>query len=117
MDWRRVEHLIRVNEGRGVLRVARMLRLALPTVKPSEQNSEWLTGVADTIGHHLLFAARRSEKLAQSILAKVFRGALVPTEAELARREGREYEPASELLERIKAGMLTQTTAPAPKRN
>jgi len=27
----------------------------------------------------------------------------VPTEAELARREGRDYEPASVLLERIKA--------------
>jgi len=27
----------------------------------------------------------------------------VPTEADLARREGREYEPASVLLERIKA--------------
>ncbi|MEN6517568.1 MAG: hypothetical protein ABFC38_05175 [Methanospirillum sp.] len=27
----------------------------------------------------------------------------MPTEAELARREGREYEPASELLERVRA--------------
>jgi type I restriction enzyme S subunit len=27
----------------------------------------------------------------------------VPTEAELARREGRDYEPASVLLERIRA--------------
>jgi type I restriction enzyme S subunit len=39
----------------------------------------------------------------QSILAKAFRGELVPTEAELARREGRDYEPASALLERIRA--------------
>jgi hypothetical protein len=30
-----------------------------------------------------------------------FRGEPVPTEAELARREGRDYEPASVLLERI----------------
>jgi len=28
----------------------------------------------------------------------------VPTEAELARREGREYEPAGVLLERVRAG-------------
>jgi type I restriction enzyme S subunit len=28
---------------------------------------------------------------------------LVPTEAELARREGRDYEPASALLQRIRA--------------
>lgn len=41
-------------------------------------------------------------KLKQSILVKAFRGELVPTETELARREGREYEPASMLLERIR---------------
>jgi type I restriction enzyme S subunit len=46
-------------------------------------------------------ATARSKKLAQAILAKAFRGELVPTEAELARREGRSYEPASLLLERL----------------
>ncbi len=45
----------------------------------------------------------RAEKLKQAILAKAFRGELVPTEAELARREGRSYEPASGLLAKIKA--------------
>jgi hypothetical protein len=39
----------------------------------------------------------------QAILAKAFRGELVSTEAELARREGRSFERASALLERIKA--------------
>ena len=43
------------------------------------------------------------EKITQAILAKAFRGELVPTEAELARQEGRDYEPASALLERIRA--------------
>jgi len=43
------------------------------------------------------------EKITQAILAKAFRGELVPTEAELARAEGRDYEPASVLLERIRA--------------
>ena len=43
----------------------------------------------------------RAEKLTQAILAKAFRGELVPTEAELARQEGRTYEPASDLLIRI----------------
>ena len=38
-----------------------------------------------------------------SILKAAVEGRLVPTEAELARREGREYEPASELLKRILA--------------
>ena len=47
------------------------------------------------------------ESLAQAVLAKAFRGELVPTEAELARRENRPYESAGELLERIR----TSTTA------
>jgi hypothetical protein len=37
-----------------------------------------------------------------AVLTKAFRGELVPTEAELARRDGRDYEPASALL-RIRA--------------
>ena len=41
-------------------------------------------------------------KLKACGLATAFRGELVPTEAELARREGREYEPASTLLERVR---------------
>jgi type I restriction enzyme S subunit len=36
-----------------------------------------------------------------SVLKAACEGRLVPTEAELARREGRDYEPASTLLERI----------------
>jgi type I restriction enzyme S subunit len=36
-----------------------------------------------------------------SVLKAAVEGRLVPTEAELARREGRTYEPASELLKRI----------------
>jgi type I restriction enzyme S subunit len=43
----------------------------------------------------------RADKLTQSTLARAFRGELVPTEAELARAEGRSYETAAELLERI----------------
>jgi len=38
-----------------------------------------------------------------SVLKAAVEGRLVPTEAELARREGRSYEPASELLKRILA--------------
>jgi type I restriction enzyme S subunit len=57
----------------------------------------------DAVKERVSAATARADKLTQSILAKAFRGELVPTEAELARREGREYEPASVLLERIKA--------------
>jgi type I restriction enzyme S subunit len=58
--------------------------------------------LADVIEEHASTATSLSDKLTQSILAKAFRGELVPTEAELARREGREYEPASKLLERVR---------------
>jgi type I restriction enzyme S subunit len=49
-----------------------------------------------------LAASRRVETLTQAILAEAFRGELVPTEAELARQGGRDYEPATVLLERIR---------------
>jgi type I restriction enzyme S subunit len=43
------------------------------------------------------------ERYRASVLKAAVEGRLVATEAELARREGREYEPASELLKRILA--------------
>jgi hypothetical protein len=48
-------------------------------------------------------AAARVDRLTQSILAQAFRGELAPTEAELARAEGRRYEPAGQLLARMRA--------------
>ena len=63
---------------------------------------EKLFRLGDDIEKQVSKATKRVEKLTQAILAKAFRGELVPTEAELARKEGRSYEPASVLLERIK---------------
>jgi len=48
-----------------------------------------------------------------AVLKAACEGRLVPTEAELSRREGRSYEPASALLERIKA---EKANHPQPKR-
>jgi type I restriction enzyme S subunit len=59
--------------------------------------------LADAIEKRVAAATARVDKLTQAILAKAFRGELVPTEVELARQEGRDYEPASVLLERIRA--------------
>jgi type I restriction enzyme S subunit len=59
--------------------------------------------LADRVEKRVSAATARADKLTQAILAKAFRGELVPTEAELARQEGRDYEPASALLERIRA--------------
>ena len=64
---------------------------------------EALFKLADAIEKRVAAATQRADKLTQAILAKAFRGELVPTEAELARAEGREYETASALLERIRA--------------
>ena len=64
---------------------------------------ETLFNLADTIEKRVAAASLSTEKLTQAILAKAFRGELVPTEAELARHEGLSYEPASDLLARIKS--------------
>lgn len=76
-----------------------------------------LFALADTIEGRVAAASLRSDKLTQSILAKAFRGELVPTEAELARREGREYEPASVLLEKIRAERADQQSSASRRRN
>jgi type I restriction enzyme S subunit len=80
----------------------------VPLPQLSEQHEivnrvEALFRLAETIEKRVGVATARAEKLTQAVLAKAFRGELVPTEAELARREGRGYEPASVLLERIRA--------------
>jgi type I restriction enzyme S subunit len=81
-------------------------RLPLPVPPLSEQREivrrvEALFALAEGIEAHVRAATVRAERLPQSILARAFRGELVPTEADLASKEGRDYEPASVLLERI----------------
>src|SRR5262249_45060955 len=84
----------------------RATAIAIPPVEEQREivrRVEALFKLADAIERRVTAATARVEKLTQAILAKAFRGQLVPTEAELARCEGREYEPASVLLERIRA--------------
>jgi type I restriction enzyme S subunit len=57
--------------------------------------------VATLFGYDL--AVKRASPLLQAVLRKSLDGALVETEAELARLEDRDYEPASVLLERTRA--------------
>ena len=78
---------------------------ALPPLAEQEEivrRVETLFKLTDTIEKRMAIGTRMAEGLTQAILAKAFRGELVPTEAELARIEGRSYEPASELLARVK---------------
>lgn len=74
--------------------------------------------LADTIERRVQTAMARVEKLPQAILSKAFSGELVPTEAELARIEGRTYETAEALLARVRneAGTTNTATKPARKR-
>lgn len=60
--------------------------------------------LADRLEARVQSARERVGDLTQSILGRAFRGELVPTEAELAEAEGRDYETASMLLERINVG-------------
>jgi type I restriction enzyme, S subunit len=83
----------------------RGLTISVPHFKEQHEivdRIETLFNLADFIEERITSAGARAEKLTQAILAKAFRGELVPTEAELARREGRSYEPAFDLLARIK---------------
>jgi type I restriction enzyme S subunit len=114
--------------GRGgaqpALNGEKVRALTLPLPPFDEQTEivrrvEALFKLADAIEKRVVAATRRAEKLTQAILAKAFRSELVPTEAELARREGRSYEPASALLQRIKAARLSEKapTSSKPRRS
>jgi len=85
---------------------ASMNHISVPLPPLAEQYEiihrvESLFNLADAIEKHVEAASVRAEKMTQAILAKAFRGELVPTEAELARMEGRDYEPASSLLVKL----------------
>ena len=84
------------------LAVIFLLLPSLPEQHEIVRHVESLFALADRIEQRVATGRERADRLTQAILAKAFRGELVPTEAELARREGREYEPAGVLLERIR---------------
>lgn len=71
-----------------------------------------LFALATAIEERVERAAARAGSLPQAILSKAFAGELVPTEAELARADGRRYETAEQLLERVVGGR-EQATARA----
>ena len=76
-----------------------------------------LLELADTIEQRAKSALQHVERLTQSVLARAFRGELVPTEAELARREGRSYEPATELLARLRSSTNGETKRPRARKS
>ena len=75
----------------------------LPEQQEIVRRVDQLFAFADRLEARVATARKRVDALTQSILAKAFRGELVPTEAELARAEGRSFESAAELLARIES--------------
>lgn len=91
-------------------RIVRKFPIPLPPLREQVEIAGRVDGLftlIEALERRAAAARRAAEKLAESLLAKAFRGELVPTEAELARQEGREYEPASVLLERIQSERAT----------
>ena len=89
----------------------RATAIALQSIEEQAEIVRQVQGLfrlADAIERRMMAGMARTEKLTQAILAKAFRGELVPTEADLARAERRSYEPASALLAGIRAGQPTR---------
>jgi len=98
--------------ARKTLNLGLLKAVQIPLPPLTEQHEivrrvDALFALADKIEARVQAATARVAKITQAILAKAFRGELVPTEAELARAAGRDYEPAAALLKRIRAASAT----------
>lgn len=107
----------------------KLLRFKLPIAPESEQRrvvdaiESFFTRLNDVVAT-LERVERTLKRYRASVLKSAVEGRLVPTEAALAKQEGRDYEPASVLLERIlterrlrwsesgKKGMYEEPTPP-----
>jgi type I restriction enzyme, S subunit len=108
-----------VNQGNVGADGIRKAPIELPPLAEQHEivrRVEQLFALADRLEAQLAAARTRVDRLTQSILAKAFRGELVPTEADLARRESRPYEPASELLARIRQQPTATKPTKAPRK-
>jgi hypothetical protein len=70
----------------------------------------------DSLSETIKSTSKHLELLHSSILKAACEGQLVPTEAELAGKEGRDYEPANQLLERILAERRSRFEAENPRK-
>jgi type I restriction enzyme, S subunit len=101
--------------GLHTLSISKISELLLPVPTLDEQHEtvrrvDQLFAFADRLETRVQTARKRVDALTQSILAKAFRGELVPTEAELAESEGRPFESAEQLLDRIRTEREATTT-------
>lgn len=125
LSWERTRNYFRENAtgtAGNMPKINQKVLVTAPIDVPSkpEQHEivrrvEALFKLADQLESRYQKAKAQVDKLQQSILAKAFRGELVPTEAKLARHEGRDYEPAAALLERIRAAHAEPARQPKKK--
>jgi type I restriction enzyme S subunit len=92
--------------ARKTLNLGLLKAVSVPLPPVTEQQEivrrvQSLFALADVIERRVAAASRRTELLQPTIMSRALAGELVPTEAELARLEGRSYETAFELLERL----------------
>lgn len=96
------------------INASKLLSLPVPVPSLAEQREivrriEENLKLAAEVEKRIVKVAEGLEKLLRTILTRALRGELVPTEAEAARSEGRDYEPAVDLLDRIRAERLSPT--------
>lgn len=104
---RQAERLVH-GVGRPRLGLGRLRELEFPLAPLPEQRRiveclDSYTSRLDEAEAALERVRRNLKRYRAAVLQAAVEGRLVPTEAELARAEGRDYEPASELLKRILA--------------
>lgn len=102
--------------GNQDLGLTRMILISLPICSREEQHQivaeiERRLSVCDKMEQSITESIAKAEALRQSILKKAFEGKLlIPAEIDLCKKEA-DYEPASVLLEKIKAEKLAKEQA------
>lgn len=113
------------NFGRGTTHTTiyfpevKALHVCLPSVAEQREIVRRVRAIlliSDSIERSVAAALSRAAALTRSIVAKAFRGELVPTEAELARAEGRGYESGEDLLIRIQSERAASVPTPNGRR-
>jgi type I restriction enzyme S subunit len=98
---------------------ARAIPIALPPIDEQAEimrRVEALLRLEEKVRGRLAASIKRAGALQQAILSKAFAGELLPTEADLARAEGRNYETAAQLLDRLRANAAKPATTKARAR-
>lgn len=70
----------------------------------------------DSVESRVVRASKRARDVREGVLTRAFRGALVPTEVDVATREGRGYETAEDLLARIRREGNAPASSLRPRR-